>query len=74
MTGVLGTAGRKGHRYGLATDRRRKLSERHLGLESAAKLPGRSHSRPAGERLEDTGRNLLGLTQFFCFQREGCLR
>lgn len=57
----------------LATDRVSKLSESYLGLESA-KLPGRRHSKSDGNRLEGTGRYLPGLTQLFCFQREGCLR
>lgn len=29
--------------------------ESHLGLESAAELPGSTHPRPAGDSLEDTG-------------------
>lgn len=72
-TDVLGPAGRKEHRCGTATDRTRSLSR--LGLESAAELPGRTHPRPAGDKLEGTGRSLPGPTQlYFCFQREGCLR
>lgn len=51
MTDVLGPAGRKGHRYDIATVRTSKISESHLGLENAAELPGSTYPRAAGERL-----------------------
>lgn len=70
MTDVLGPAGRKGHRYDMATVRTSKISESHLGLENAAELPGSTYPKPAGDRLRI---NLPDPTQLsLCFQREGC--
>lgn len=63
MTDILGPAERKGHKCDIDTDRTNKISEGHLGLESAAELPGSTHPRPAGDRLEDTGSCLPGPTQ-----------
>lgn len=57
MTDVLGPAGKKGHRYGIATDRTSKIFESHLDLESTAEFPGSTYPRPAGDSLEDSGRD-----------------
>lgn len=48
-------------------------SESHLGLESAAELPGSTYPRPAGDSLEDTGSCIPAPTQLsLCLHREGC--
>lgn len=73
MTDVLGPAGRKGHRYDIATVRTSKISESHMGLENVAELPGSTYPRPAGDRLRIKVATYQILPNSPCAsQREGC--